>query len=278
MWNPFISGVACVLVAVLLGCGDRRPPAQQLDQRQPAQQQAARSDGHTAANALDWAGTYEGVIPCADCEGIKTVVTLHIDLTYAFSAAYLGKPGKPFETTGTFSWNEAGNTVRLAGLENRPNKYFVGEGYLLQLDMDGKKIEGESARNYTLKKQESAAKGDGAMPLIGTTWYLKSLQGEEIPIEPNTKKPFIVLRPEGSRMNGFGGCNTFAGTYEAKAPDRLSFSKVAATRMMCADMRVETMLFEILGETDSYAIRDDKLMLHKARMAPLAVFEAGPAQ
>ena len=24
-----------------------------------------------AANSLDWAGKYEGVLPCADCEGIK---------------------------------------------------------------------------------------------------------------------------------------------------------------------------------------------------------------
>ena len=42
--------------------------------------------------------------------------------------------------------------------------------------------------------------------------------------------------------------------------------------------QVQRMLFEVLGMTDSYAIRDNKLMLHKARMAPLAVFEAGLAE
>ena len=30
----------------------------------------------TARDSLDWAGSYEGVLPCADCPGIRTRVTL----------------------------------------------------------------------------------------------------------------------------------------------------------------------------------------------------------
>ncbi|MDE5451088.1 copper resistance protein NlpE N-terminal domain-containing protein, partial [Elizabethkingia meningoseptica] len=33
-------------------------------------------DSHNAQNSLDWAGTYEGTVPCADCPGIKTTITL----------------------------------------------------------------------------------------------------------------------------------------------------------------------------------------------------------
>ena len=33
-------------------------------------------DEHNAQNSLDWAGTYEATLPCADCPGIKTTVVL----------------------------------------------------------------------------------------------------------------------------------------------------------------------------------------------------------
>lgn len=270
--------VVCVLSATLLGCIEQKPQVPPVADTSPSEGKVIRSDGHNAANALDWHGTYEGVVPCADCEGIKTVVTLSKDMTYTLIATYLGKPGKPFETSGTFAWNDAGSTVILAGLVQRPSQYFVGEGYLLQLDMGGKKIEGASASSYRLQKREGAAPAGGTPAgLVGTTWYLKAIQGKDVALEPGEKRPFIGLRSEGSRASGFAGCNTFTGTFEAKDPDRLAFSKLAVTRMMCPDMEIETKFLEALGMADSYAIRDNKLMLHKARMAPLAVFEAGPA-
>ena len=30
--------------------------------------------GDNSMTALDWAGTYKGTVPCADCEGIETCV------------------------------------------------------------------------------------------------------------------------------------------------------------------------------------------------------------
>ena len=33
-------------------------------------------DQHNSRNSLDWNGVYKGVLPCADCEGIETVITL----------------------------------------------------------------------------------------------------------------------------------------------------------------------------------------------------------
>jgi copper homeostasis protein (lipoprotein) len=69
------------------------------------------------------------------------------------SATYQGKPGRPFEQTGSFPWNEAGNTVILAELKNRPDRYFLGENWVLQFDMEGNKIPGKLAEKYRLRKQ-----------------------------------------------------------------------------------------------------------------------------
>lgn len=103
--------------------------------------------------SLDWAGTYEGVLPCADCEGIETRVTLSYDGTYTIRQKYLGTSENVFQSSGTFSWNEAGNTVTLPSSPT-PNSYFVGENRLFHLGMDGERITGNLAELYTLEKIE----------------------------------------------------------------------------------------------------------------------------
>jgi copper homeostasis protein (lipoprotein) len=121
-----------------------------------SEQKAVKPDAHTSANSLDWDGAYEGVAPCADCEGIRTVLILKKDMTFRLSETYLGKSGRSFEKTGSFTWNEAGNMVILAGLKDEPNRYFVGEGWVLQLDMKGNRIKGALAEKYRLLKQQPA--------------------------------------------------------------------------------------------------------------------------
>src|SRR5690606_42104014 len=71
-------------------------------------------DMHNAQNALDWGGTYKGTLPCADCIGIETTITLHEDLTYSLSRIYLQKENGAFEETCTFSWDQSGSTIKLS--------------------------------------------------------------------------------------------------------------------------------------------------------------------
>ena len=40
---------------------------------------AVPDPAHNSRNSLDWAGIYEGVLPCADCPGIQTRLTLSRD-------------------------------------------------------------------------------------------------------------------------------------------------------------------------------------------------------
>jgi uncharacterized lipoprotein NlpE involved in copper resistance len=37
-------------------------------------------DMHTSQTSLDWDGSYAGVVPCADCAGIETFITINEDL------------------------------------------------------------------------------------------------------------------------------------------------------------------------------------------------------
>lgn len=105
---------------------------------------------HNARNSLDWAGAYRGVLPCADCEGVETVVVLATDGTYRTQSKYLGKSDEVFSEQGGFTWNGKGNTITLAGSE--PVQYFVGENRLIRLALDGSRITGDLAENYVLTK------------------------------------------------------------------------------------------------------------------------------
>ena len=82
---------------------------------------------HASKTSLDWDGIYRGVLPCADCEGIETTITLSKDAHYTLATRYLGKSDSVFERSATFNWSEQGNTIQLSGGSASPAKFFVGE-------------------------------------------------------------------------------------------------------------------------------------------------------
>lgn len=111
-------------------------------------------DMSNAQNSLDWAGTYKGVLPCADCEGIETELMLHKDSTFMLRQTYLGKANAAVNNVdGNWIWID-GNTIELQGITNAPARYHVGENQLFQLDMEGKRIQGDLAEKYILAKEQ----------------------------------------------------------------------------------------------------------------------------
>ena len=107
-----------------------------------------------------------------------------------------------------------------------------------------------------------------------TYWKLVELREKEVVFSENNREPYIILRVEKNRVQGFGGCNLLMGSYELKEGGRIRFSKMASTMMACPQMEEEQTLFRILEEVDHYTIKEGVLSLNKARMAPLARFKA----
>ncbi len=106
---------------------------------------------HNSENSLDWYGTYEAVVPCADCPGIKTVLTLNKDRTFTISEEYLERKTKS-DDKGTFEWDAAGRVVTLKG-KTASYKYKVGENNVTQLDMSGQPIDGPNKKLYVFTKK-----------------------------------------------------------------------------------------------------------------------------
>jgi uncharacterized lipoprotein NlpE involved in copper resistance len=106
--------------------------------------------GDTSQNSLDWAGSYEGVLPCASCEGIQTLITLQSDNNFVQETVYLGKDEKILKLMGKAAWDEKGQKITLED----GTQYLVGENQLIMLDTEGQRITGDLAANYVLKKKQ----------------------------------------------------------------------------------------------------------------------------
>ncbi|MGV3640103.1 MAG: copper resistance protein NlpE [Adhaeribacter sp.] len=119
----------------------------------PAATPQENVDLHATRNSVDWDGRYKGLLPCADCEGIEMEIELKKDNTYVAKSRYRGRPNpNEFSYTGKFTWDASGSGIRLEGLEDGPTYFQVGEGHMTQLDSQGKKISGQHADKYILRK------------------------------------------------------------------------------------------------------------------------------
>jgi heat shock protein HslJ len=111
--------------------------------------------------------------------------------------------------------------------------------------------------------------------LSETHWKLIELMGKPVVLNENNKKEiYIVLRKDGSSVQGFSGCNTIMGKYEIKEGNRITFSAMASTMMACPDLATESEFNKMLGMVDNYSINNGVMTLNKAKMAPMARFEA----
>ena len=91
---------------------------------------------HSSRNSLDWAGVYEGVLPCADCPGIQTRLTLSRDESYELSTVYLDRDKAPRIVRGRFSWQPSGNAITLDA-EGGGKQFLVGEGRIAMVEAGG---------------------------------------------------------------------------------------------------------------------------------------------
>jgi copper homeostasis protein (lipoprotein) len=222
---------------------------------------AAGADAHTSQNSLDWAGSYKGTLPCADCPGIETVVTLSEDGQFRSQMRYMERSDEIYSESGQFTWDDTGNVVIAGGVH-----YQVGENKITLLDQDGNPITSGLQKHYVLSKLPAPG-------LAGTYWRLVELRGAAVADTP--KPAYIRLDEQTKRVTGSGGCNVISGGYELHEPNRLRFGQMISTKMACASgMDVEQQFLEVLGQADSYTLNGEKLQLFRARMAPLAVMEA----
>jgi heat shock protein HslJ len=221
-------------------------------------------------NTLNWTGTYKGVLPCADCEGIETIVHLDGNLTYQVSTQYLGKSKEVSRQEGTFSWSKDGSMITLNRASNSEAaaRFKVSKDQLISLDTKGNPIEGALAAKYMLQKEAGV--------ITEKYWKLLSLAGKSVaPPAEGQREAHFTLKTSDNRVQGNGGCNTLFGTYKLAAGSQISFSGIGSTRMACVQPTPEADFIKALETANRYTLSgEDTLVLSRDGEAPLAKFAA----
>lgn len=212
------------------------------DKTQDFDERAWQSE-HSSRNALDWSGVYVGSLPCANCSSISMELHLNYDETYIKRTLYLGKGSLIFEETGSFSWDENGNSVTLSNsesLESEIEKFQVGENQLFYLDKEGNRIEGDLADSYILKKVEKTT------GLRNKYWQLKETNLLKIISFPDDLPNIPVMNIGEDNISGSFGCNRYFGSFEIQE-DSLLIKNLATTLMLCQDDSLEQVLVKHLN-------------------------------
>lgn len=146
--------VVLMALAAVAGCKNRnKTQTEAMETVTVTEVVTPAADMHKAQNSLDYAGTYKGTLPCADCEGIEMTIMLDNSGNFTRKMNYLGKGDQNvFEDKGTYEWDSTGSIIEFKDQKD-PDMYLVAEGRLIALDQDGKVVTGDLADLYILKKQ-----------------------------------------------------------------------------------------------------------------------------
>lgn len=205
---------------------------------------------HASRDSLDWAGVYEGVVPCVGCSGVRTRLVLERDERYELGTQELGREAAPRIVRGRFGWLPGGNAI---ALERRhgAQRFLVGEGRVALLQA-GAPPSWPQAEPWVLHRVAQAPADAVRRTLESHRWTLASAvggRGEAIDGLPTGGGRAIVVGFADGRVDVEGGCNRILGSYRIDGGDRLVVSGMASTLMACeqAAMDVDATLSALLA-------------------------------
>lgn len=270
MKRHFIFYSIITIGLCVYSCKDNKNVAVETDAQTPVSVTTTTEKiplGDTSENALDWNGQYKGMLPCADCEGIETVLTLKSTGNYTRSVVYKGKSEDRIIDTGAFSWDASGSIITLSLKDDGTQSYKVGENQLWHLDQNGERITGDLENMYILYKNKMD------YSLENKTWVLTELMGQPVSSSENQKVAVLMFNSEEAMVSGNNSCNQIGGSYELMDGNRIKIGNMRSTMMACPDMNLADRFNQVLEKIDNYTVIDGMLQLNKARMAPLAKFK-----
>lgn len=233
---------------------------------QTSKKKVIKTQNQSSAMAnLDWQGKYNGITPCASCDGIETTLALKKGNNFSLTTLYLGTNDKPEVINGKYKWN--GNKIVLQNIKTgtRPTMYKVEENQIKQLDLTGNEIKSENWGAYVLKKMGNTA-------IENKRWKLIEINGK--PVVGDTETHYVIFHSENGTVEAKAGCNQINSNYTIKNSLQVSIKPGISTMMACPDGNIEQEFLEVLSNIDNLSVNDKNLTFNKGRMMPLARFES----
>lgn len=255
-----------MLVAALAGpalAGCAAPPGSGTD----SSVRAMPAGEHTVLSQ------YEGVLPCADCGGIRTQITLFADTAmYRMTESYLGtaSPDSSRQTQGTWT--------TLHGMEGNPDAIVyqldpgdpegarsfvvVSDSELRMLDRERRQI--ASTLNYSLLRLPLPVD-----PLGGRTWMWVELVQGGARTEIEHPERYTIRTQSPGDLAVQADCNRGHARYKMRGA-AIELGPMAMTFAMCAEgsrgdefarMIGEATKMEIVGDTLEVGVREGAMRM-----------------
>ena len=115
--------------------------------------------------------SFVGVLPCADCPGIRYTLDLFPGNYYFVRLTYLERAdAKPFDQIGRWSLSGDGSTLALTSGRRSTERFAVKGDVLRKLDMRGREI--ESKLNYDLRRTGTFERIEPRLAMRGMFQYI----------------------------------------------------------------------------------------------------------
>jgi len=151
------------------------------------------------------------------------------------------------------------------------------EGQLLlqpRLEREGNELALKVVKFVELSNAGTCPGNAQPVSLEDTTWNLAELNGKAIEQPKQGQGAHFVLMSKDKRVAGSGGCNRVFGGYTLDG-DKLAFSKMASTMMMCEEsMALEQSFLKTLDTVASWSMEGDMLVLKDSKNEVVAKFGA----
>ncbi len=104
---------------------------------------------------ITWVGSYDGVVPCSDCEEIKASLKINSDSTYSISLIYVGRENNPVKLIGPVHWDSKDSVITLLEFEDQDfgGRLSFDENKIIILDKKQVLDNEENEFNFILNKQ-----------------------------------------------------------------------------------------------------------------------------
>lgn len=242
-WRLTLGALSCLAALAMSACAPLKDSS--------SAPTVAADPAHSSRNALDWAATYVGTLPCADCPGIQIRLRLNRDESYELSTQYIGRENAPSQARGRFTWQANGNAITL-GAAGGGRQLLIGEGRVAVLQAGAAATWPQPPQQVLTRITPLAA---AALPraLEDHRWTL--VWSADAKDQAIAGLPVGAMRPlafnfTANRFSVEGGCNRAMGGYQIDADGKLSFGRMASTMMACepALMEVDKALAGLLAQ------------------------------
>jgi heat shock protein HslJ len=236
---------------MLVACSPEPPAEEARATTVPSPVDTPAPDAHSSRHSLDWAGTYEGFLPCAGCPAMFVRLTLTADGGFDRRTRALPVGAADRADSGRFEWLPDGGSIVLDATGDNW-RLRVGEGRLILLGDDGSPAAAQPPLGELGFHDASVTAPDLARWLHDHRWTLRAatgVDGQQIDALFPPAAAAFAMAFEDNRIRFDGGCNGLSGGIRIEDEERLRIQGPATTLMACepALMAADAALADVLA-------------------------------